>query len=77
MSSPHLQQCRDDLRVGLAGGMAWLTRSLLQTGRTIVKVAVDPLVAGLASDPVELAQLGGSERALQVVGDELRCLVHR
>src|SRR5262249_7604547 len=51
-------------------------RSLLQTGRPVAQIALNPLVPGLTSNPVERAQLGDRQRVAQVIGDELRSLVH-
>jgi len=51
-------------------------RALLQTGRALPDIAIDPLVAGLPRDAVERAQLGDGHRVPKVIGDELRSLVH-
>src|SRR4029453_13810265 len=53
------------------------TRALLEPRRPLPQVAVDPLVASLPRDAVELAQLGDRKRVAKVIGDELRPLVHR
>src|SRR5262245_2603780 len=70
------QRC-DDLRVGLVWRVMRLTRSLFQARRAVAQVAIDQLVAGLARYIIALAQLGDAEALPQVVGDELRSLVHR
>src|SRR5262245_14439003 len=54
-----------------------LTRSLFQARRAVAQVAIDQLVASLARYTIALAQLGDAKALPQVVGDELRSLVHR
>src|SRR5262245_60317451 len=51
--------------------------SVPPTPRPLPQVAVDPPVASLPRDAVELAQLGDRKRVAKVIGDELRPLVHR
>lgn len=51
-------------------------RALLEAGRPVPQVAVDPFVPRLAGDPVERAQLGDRPHVPQVIGDELRPLAH-
>jgi hypothetical protein len=41
-----------------------------------MQVTVDPLVAGLARDAVQLAQLGDVQGLTQVIGNKLGTLVH-
>jgi hypothetical protein len=74
MASPGVQNGHHDL-IGPRRA-AWSAGTLLQAGRPVTQVSVDPLVSGLAGDAVELAQLGERQRVAKVIGDELRSLVH-
>jgi len=72
-----LENRRHDLLARLIRRSLWPARPLLQPGRALAQVPVDPLVPGLARDPVHLAQLGDRQHIAKVIGDELRPLVHR
>ena len=76
MASPSVEDRRYDLLRRLLRRAPRPARALLQAGRRLAKVALDLLVAGLARDAVVLAGLGDRQRVAQVVGDELRSLVH-
>jgi hypothetical protein len=61
---------------GVSFGERRPPRALLQARRPVAQIAVDPLVAGLAGDAVQRAQLRDRQRVAKEVGDELRSLVH-
>jgi hypothetical protein len=77
VSAPRLQDRGHDLVRRLVGRPSRSARALLQPGWPLAQVPVDPFVAGLSGDPVQRAQLGDRELLAQVIGDELRPLVHR
>ena len=56
-------------RVGFGG-------AILEALRAVVQIAIDPFVAGLATDAVIRAQFADRQAAPEVIGDELRLLVH-
>src|SRR3954469_23968261 len=60
--------------VGRARGSA---RSLTEAAGPFLYLAIDPLVAGLATDAIAVAQFHYREGSVQHIGDELRLLVHR
>jgi hypothetical protein len=72
-----LQKGTHHLLWGLVGMAAGLARPLLETGGATREIAVHPLIARLAADTVELAELGRRQAIAQVIGDELCPLVHR
>src|SRR6266851_5952100 len=74
--TPGVEDRGHDLLGGVPRRALWPARALFQPGRPVAQVAVDPFVARLAGYPVELAQLGDRQRVPQMVGDELRSLVH-
>jgi hypothetical protein len=55
---------------------AWPAGPLLQPGRSLAQVALDPLVPGLTGDAVELAQLRDRSDVAKMIGNEPRPLVH-
>src|SRR5262249_12047873 len=59
MPAPGLQDRAHDLLGGLPRRAPWPARALLQAGRPLAQIAVDPLVARLAGDAVECAQFAG------------------
>src|SRR2546427_2484328 len=77
MAPTRLKDRLDDLRRGCIGRAAWPPRTIFQRGCTVSKIALDPLVAGLARDPIALAQLADAEHFSQIICDKLKFLVHR
>src|SRR5215470_519270 len=77
VATPRLNDRLDNVRCGLIGTCVRSSRSFLKSSRALLKVALDQSVAGLAAYAVASAQLGERERLTEVVGDELRLLVHR
>src|SRR5207247_2455062 len=76
MSPSGVEDRAHDLLGGLIRRAPRPPRGLLQAGRAVAHVAVDPFVAGLPRDAVERAQLGDRPYVAQVIGDELCPLVH-
>src|SRR4029453_12972612 len=77
VTAPGLEDRGDDLLRRGIGRTPGPTRALLQPRRALPQVVVDPLVASLPRDAVQLPQLGYRKRVAKVIGDELRPLVHR
>lgn len=76
MTSPQLEQRIHDERITRMRTRVGPARSLQQAGRTLVRVAPNPFVAGLPADVVAGAQLGDRADAPLVVGYELQTLIH-
>ena len=76
VSPPRLQDRAHDLLSRLIGRAPRPARALLQARRPLAQVAVDPLVPCLARDTVQGAEFGHRLHVAQVIGDELRPLVH-
>ena len=76
MPPPRVEDRGHNVLGRLIRGPPGPARALLQPRGPLAQVAVDPFVSGLARDPVERAQLGERPHVPQVIGDELRPLVH-
>jgi hypothetical protein len=72
----RLEDRRHDFLGRLIRRAARPPRVLLQAGGAVAQIALDPLVPGFAGDAVVVAQLGDRPPAPQMLGDELRALVH-
>jgi hypothetical protein len=76
VSTPRLQDRLHDLIGCLIRRAPRAPRAFLQARGAVAQVAVDPLVAGLAADAVQCAQLRNRQGVAKEVGDELGSLVH-
>ena len=76
MPLASLQDRGDDLIGGLIGSAMGTARVFLEAGGPEAQVAVDPFVARLAGDAIPIAELRDRLGLAQVVGDELRALIH-
>ena len=76
VSTPSVQNRIDNLVGGLIRRAPRAARAFLQARGAEAQVAVDPLVAGLAADAVQCAQLRDGQCVAKEIGDELRALVH-
>src|SRR5258708_4971485 len=67
----------DDVLRRTIGRRIGLGRSILESLRTVVQVTLEPLVAGLAANAKVRAKFSDRLALSEVIGDELRLLVHR
>ena len=76
MSAPRVEDRRHDLLGRLIRRAARAAGALLEPGRALAQIALDPLVPGLARYPVVVAQLRDRPSTPTMLANELRSLVH-
>jgi hypothetical protein len=73
---PRFQQCRDNVFGGCRRRRPRPPWLVFKSGGAMGQISVHPLVAGLAADAVELAELLEGEAVPQIISDERCLLVH-
>lgn len=76
MAAPGFKQSLDDAIERLVAAAVRLSRALDEPRRAFLAVALEPLVASLATDAVRGAELDHRERAALYIGNETGALIH-